>query len=174
MKKLLAFGFDDDKKNLIKNSAEKFEIEARFLMTDDLGNSLGYLLGHKGFAAEKEKVSKIEGLELIYFSDFDRDLLKTFLLDLKGKGLIISHKAVETKTNVNWTLYHLLRQIEKERILLIKFNKLGTLVKKGQDKLREGYNKDLEKLIEEALELRKPPLKEEVLNRIISELEKIL
>lgn len=152
-KKILVYGIDD-KRDIIKKVSNDFEIEAIFLDEKDLSQKIGYLMGLPEFTREEEEELK-EDLDFFIFSDFDREILKNFLVELNKLNALVPHKAVMTNTNKDWTLFYLIDHIKEEHEMVQKFRLLGTLVKKVKDIIDSGNDdENLKYAFEEALKLR--------------------
>ena len=175
-KKLIYLGFSEEEKRILTELCKDFEIKARELKKEDYNEKIGYLLGIDNFK-HNEDINKndFSQIQFALFSDFDRDYMKRFLLELKERGLVISHKAVQTQKNIDWTLSYLLKHIEDERRLLIKFKNLGILVKKAQNLIEEDESKkDLKILLDRAYSLQNQVIDEKKLDKIREELSKYL
>lgn len=175
-KKLIYMGIAESDEFLLKKISKKYKIQALGLSKDDYDKKIGTLLGLNDFDNSKESNNcDIEEIQFILFTDFDRNIMKNFLLDLKKEGLIISHKAVQTQTNINWTLSYLLNHLSRERRLLIKFKNLGFYIshlRKIIDESNEDEN--LKILLNKALTFRNKKIEEKEIDNIIGEIEKYL
>lgn len=177
MKKLvLAYGFDENKCREIQSSAEKFDIDVKILTTEDLEQKIGYLMEIPGYGREEKEKDLDSSTEFMIFSDFDRQVLRDFVMDLKEKKVATPHKSVLTETNRDWKLYDLILHIEEEHRTMMKFNQLGRLVKKAQEQWKSdnSQDKNLQDAIEDCLEVPNQEITEELLDEKISKLTSLL
>lgn len=152
-KKILVYGIDD-KRDVISEISKNFDIEVKFLDESDLSQKLGYLFGIDGFEKEANE-NLTEDLDFFIFSDFDRELLREYLIELNKKNVLVPHKAVLTDTNKNWTLFYLMDHIKDEHEMVGKFRELGALVKRADVLIKENpEDLDLKFAFNEAMKLR--------------------
>ena len=170
MKKILLYGLDSEKTKITEGVASEFGIELNKINKENLEEKVGKLF--------EEDLSKNEGLEaeeeLMVFSDMDREELRDFLLGLKGKGVMVDHKCVLTKTNAEWTFGFLMGHIADEHRVVTKFRELGGLVKIALDRLEDDRDDQLMDLVEKAIENKNRELDEEKLDSAIKELREKL
>ncbi|WP_235860765.1 DUF3783 domain-containing protein [Peptoniphilus porci] len=121
---------------------------------------------------------KNESLEdenkLMVFSNFDRNILRYFLIALKNEGVMVDNKCVLTETNSDWTFEFLMEHIADEHRVVMKFKELGKLVKMSLDKLEKEEDDELRDLVERAIENKNRELDEEKLDSAIEELKEKL
>lgn len=167
MKKILLYGLDSEKTKITEEVASEFGIELNKINKENLEEKVGKLF--------EEDLSKNEVLEaeekLMVLSDMDREELRDFLLGLKGKGVMVDHKCVLTKTNAEWTFGFLMGHIADEHRVVTKFRELGGLVKFALDKLEKEADQDLKKLVDRAMENRDRELDEERIDKDIRDLK---
>lgn len=167
MKKILLYGLDSEKTKITEEVASEFGIELNKINKDNLEEKVGKLF--------EEDLRKNEGLEaeekLMVFSDMDREELRDFLLGLKGKGVMVDHKCVLTKTNAEWTFGFLMGHIADEHRVVTKFRELGGLVKIALDKLEKEADQELKGLVDRAMENRDRELDEERIDKDIRDLK---
>lgn len=162
MKKVLVYGLNKERSKIVEKIAKEFGIDLRFLTNDDLNEKVGDLFIGDGSNIEEDK------RELLIFSDFDRIILREFLLKLKSNGVVVNHKCVLTDTNKDWTLDYLIGHIEDEHRMVMKFRKIGGYVQVAQKNLEETKDLKLKMLVEEAMSLRNKELDEALLDKSIA------
>lgn len=168
MEKVLAYGLNEERAEILKNSAKNFGIDFRILSDKDLDEKVGDLF------QESDSSEAKGGNEFLIFSDFDRKKLRDFLLELKKNGVVINHKCVLTKTNSEWTLRYLINHIKDEHRMVSKFRTIGGYIQVAQKKLEENNDLKLRILIDEAYKLKTMELDEERLDKVIGDFKKIL
>ncbi len=168
MEKVLAYGLDIDRANILNNSAKDFGIDVKILSDKDLDEKVGDLF------QDSSSNEPQGGSEFLIFSDFDRNKLRDFLIDLKKNGIVVNHKCVLTKTNSEWTLRYLINHIKDEHRMVSKFRTIGGYVQVAQRKLEETGDLKLKSLIDEAYKLRTEELDEERLDRLIVDFKRVL
>ena len=95
-------------------------LQAKQLKTSDLNMQVGVLAGMKGLKPvnvhAEEKAPAIFCMpEVIIFAGVSQKTLDEFLFSYKNLGLApIKLKAVTTPKNVEWTLYHMIRELAEE------------------------------------------------------------
>lgn len=111
---------DEKKKIQLEVLCMGMALRTKQLRASDLNEQVGALAGLKGMrpidigAAEKAPVIFCIP-EVIIFSGVSGKALDEFLLSYKNAGLTPTKlKAVITPKNVEWTLYHLIRELAEE------------------------------------------------------------
>lgn len=169
-KRILLYGFEDNSERTksIYNIAKDFNIETKKVEKEDLNSKVGYLIGLKGFEKNLEEFKgQAPDTEFILFSDFDREVIRDFILALKNQGISINHKSVITVTTKDWDFIYLIEHIIDEHETVLLFNKLGLLVKKAQDKLKEDNDEKLKEAFDFAISVKDlaDPSKEDIIKR---------
>lgn len=154
-KKLLIYGFENDPErcNKICRIADKYNIKVENIMSEDIENKVGYLMGIYGYEKVAEKSDNKIDIQFMLFSDFDREILAKFLTDLRNEGITVPYKSVITETTKDWRFSYLLDHIQEEHRVMTKFNELGKYVKKAMEILQEEKNEELEFAVKSAMEL---------------------
>lgn len=167
MKKILLYGLDSEKTKITEKVAEKFEIQINKINKENLEEKVGEL-----FNLDLRENNPVEDEnKLMVFSDFDRNILRDFLIALKNEGVMLDNKCVLTKTNREWTFGFLMGHIADEHRVVMKFRELGGLVKMALDKLDKEMDPELMDLVDRAIENKNKELDEERLDKDIKDLK---
>lgn len=134
-KKILLYGFkDDDRLAEIKKSAADLEIDIKKIDESDLKKTIGELMDLGNFEASQVYEGQEVDTEFILFSDFDREVLQKFVLDLRDKKISVPHKSVLTEHNKTWQLGYLVDHIMEEHQVMQVFSKLKALMAQAKEK----------------------------------------
>lgn len=112
---------DEKKKIQIEVLGMSMSIATKQLKPSDLNTQVGVLAGLKNIKpldwSQEEKTPAIFCMpEIILFSGMADKKLDEFLVSYRKVGLTPTKlKAILTPQNVNWTLYHLIRELSSER-----------------------------------------------------------
>ena len=170
MKKILLYGLETEKTKITENVASEFGIEINKVAKEDMNKKVGEL-----FDLDLRENSPLEDEnKLMVFSDFDRNILRDFLIALKKEGIMVDNKCVLTETNANWTFAFLMGHIADEHRVVTKFRELGGLVKIALDRLENDKDDELIDLVERAIENKNKELDEEKLDSAIKDLREKL
>lgn len=170
MKKILLYGLDSEKTKITEKVAEKFEIQINKINKENLEEKVGEL-----FNLDLRENNPVEDEnKLMVFSDFDRNILRDFLMALKNEGVMLDNKCVLTKTNREWTFDFLMGHIADEHRVVMKFRELGGLVKMALDKLDKEMDPELMDIVERAIENKNRELDEEKIDADIRDLKEKL
>lgn len=170
MKKILLYGLDSEKTKITEKVAEKFEIQINKINKENLEEKVGEL-----FNLDLRENNPVEDEnKLMVFSDFDRNILRDFLMALKNEGVMLDNKCVLTKTNREWTFGFLMGHIADEHRVVMKFRELGGLVKMALDKLDKEMDPKLMDIVERAIENKNRELDEEKIDADIRDLKEKL
>lgn len=170
MKKILLYGLDSEKTKITEKVAEKFEIQINKINKENLEEKVGEL-----FNLDLRENNPVEDEnKLMVFSDFDRNILRDFLIALKNEGIMLDNKCVLTKTNREWTFGFLMSHIADEHRVVMKFRELGGLVKMALDKLDKEMDPKLMDIVERAIENKNRELDEEKIDADIRDLKEKL
>ena len=167
MKKILLYGLDSEKTKITEKVAKEFDIELNKINKENLEEKVGNLF-EKNL---KENNSVEDENKLMVFSDFDRNILRDFLIALKNEGVMVDNKCVLTKTNAEWTFAFLMGHIADEHRAVMKFRELGGLVRIALDKLEREMDPELMDLVDRAIENKNRELDEERLDKDIKDLK---
>lgn len=170
MKKILLYGLEEEKTKITEKVASEFGIEINKVAKEDMEKKVGEL-----FELDLRENSPVEDEnKLMVFSDFDRNILRDFLIALKKEGVMLDNKCVLTETNANWTFAFLMGHIRDEHRVVMKFRELGGLVKIALDRLESDKDDELMDLLERAIENKNKELNEEKLDSAIKDLREKL
>ncbi|WP_019138488.1 DUF3783 domain-containing protein [Peptoniphilus timonensis] len=167
MKKILLYGLDSEKTKITEKVAKEFDIELNKINKENLEEKVGNLFEEN----LKENNSVEDENKLMVFSDFDRNILRDFLIALKNEGVMVDNKCVLTKTNAEWTFGFLMGHIADEHRAVMKFRELGGLVRIALDKLEREMDPELMDLVDRAIENKNKELDEERLDKDIKDLK---
>ena len=118
---ILYYVQDEKKKIQMEVLGMSMAIATKQLKPSDLNTQVGVLVGLKNIAppdwSREEKTPALFCMpEFILFSGITDKGLDEFLFSYKKVGLAPTKlKAVVTPRNINWTLYHLIRELSAER-----------------------------------------------------------
>ncbi len=128
-KKILLYGFEGNRFENIKNLATEYDFEITYADEKDLNKRIGEIFTVK-YTEEEDKIYNGENVEteFILFSDFDRNLLRKFLTDLRIREILVDHKSVITKHTVNWELGYLISHIIDEHQVVTAAEELNALM----------------------------------------------
>lgn len=118
--KVLYYVQDENKRIQLEVLCMGMSLQAKRLKTSDLNMQVGVLAGMKGIKPlnvdAEEKAPAIFCMpEVIIFAGVPDNVLDEFLASYKNIGLTpIKLKAVATPRNVEWTLYHMVRELAQE------------------------------------------------------------
>ena len=105
----------DESKDKIKEIAKKFQITTKTISREMIGESMGHLIGRKGFGAAKTKTEDPAMNEpMIVMDGLQGNALNAFLRALQEAGLFIPLKAIITPINLSWSFCKLYHAIEEE------------------------------------------------------------
>ena len=119
---ILYYVQDEKKKIQMEVLGMSMSLTTKQLKPSDLNAQVGVLAGLKDIAppdlSQEEKVPAIFCMpEIIIFSGIPDKKLDEFLFSYRKVGLTPTKlKAVTTPKNVNWTLYHLIRELSSESV----------------------------------------------------------
>ncbi|WP_036729577.1 DUF3783 domain-containing protein [Peptoniphilus mikwangii] len=158
-KRMLVYGFDVQSERFLKliEIANNLGIETETVKYDDIDKKVGILMGVEVDDTEyNSSCDEIGEIEFLLFSDFEREVLGKFAFEIKQEGIIIPHKAVITPTSKNWSFRYLISHIKDEHKIVNKYNELGRLIKKAQEKFEKenNNNNNLKEEIDFALSIR--------------------
>lgn len=111
---------DENKRIQLEVLCMGMVLQSKQLKASDLNEQVGVLAGMKGVkTSEMQAAERAPAIfcmpEVIIFSGVSNKTLDEFLLSYKKLGLApIKLKAVTTPKNVEWTLYHMIRELAEE------------------------------------------------------------
>ena len=111
---------DENKRIQLEVLCMGMALRSKQLKASDLNERVGVLAGSRTTKAydaqEQEKAPALFCMpEVIIFSGVSNAILDEFLRSYKNLGLMpMKLKAVTTPKNVEWTLYHMLRELAEE------------------------------------------------------------
>ena len=108
----------DESKDKIKEIAKKYQITTKTISREMIGETMGHLIGRKGFGAAKTKTEDTTMTEpMLVMDGLQGNSLNVFLKALQEAGLFVSLKAIITPINLSWSfckLYHAIKEEDKE------------------------------------------------------------
>lgn len=139
---------DEKKKIQMEVLGMSMSIATKQLKPSDLNTQVGVLAGLKNIKpldwSQEEKTPAIFCMPaIILFSGMADKKLDEFLVSYRKVGLTPTKlKAILTPQNVNWTLYHLIRELSSERTQIEAWQTEGAAWKGFQRQKRKGSNRD--------------------------------
>ncbi len=136
---ILYYVQDENKKIQMEVLGMSMTFATKQLKPSDLNTRVGTLAGLKGIAppdlSGEEKAPVLFCMpEIIIFSGIADKKLDEFLFSYKKIGLTPTDlKAVVTPKNINWTLYHLIRELSSERAQIERTVKRLSAAKKEKE-----------------------------------------
>ncbi len=104
----------DERTNMVKSVLVRMGVRIKNAGAEDVGQTVGYLLGRKGFD-KREDPEKPELEEpLLLLDGFNNKRLDILLRELKKAKIELPYKAVVTETNLGWLFYMLYDELKKE------------------------------------------------------------
>lgn len=107
----------EEAKEPIKEIAKKFHIQTKTISREMVGESMGYLIGRKGFSAAKTKPEDQDMDEpMLVMDGLQGKALNGFLNALREADMFVPLKAIITPINLSWQfckLYHAIREEDR-------------------------------------------------------------
>lgn len=145
---ILIYGIEGDRLEILSEVASDHGFGLRPIMDYELDMKVSEVLASEAKDyGDLGQENGIDDFEYMLFANIHDQDLYTFLDDIKGKGVYIAHKAVLTKTNVNWTLRFLINENREEHKVMTVYGQLGQAMKVAQGLLEETGDKKLEDLM---------------------------
>ena len=108
----------DESKDKIKEIAKKYQITTKTISREMIGETMGHLIGRKGFGAAKTKTEDMTMTEpMLVMDGLQGNSLNVFLKALQEAGLFVPLKAIITPINLSCSfckLYHAIEVEDKE------------------------------------------------------------
>ncbi len=105
----------DESKDKIKEIAKKFQIQTKTISREMIGETMGHLIGRKGFGAAKMKIEDAEmNQPMLVMDGLQGNSLNAFLRALQEAGIFVPLKAIITPINLSWQFCKLYHAIEEE------------------------------------------------------------
>lgn len=120
MEQLLCYFPDrsDPMLSAVRRAALPLKLRLRTAAPEQTGQKLGFLLGRKGFEAQTGDVPGLPD-PILVLDGFTGARMDALLRSLAKAGVPRTvFKAAVTATNVDWTLYALWQELQKERAAL--------------------------------------------------------
>lgn len=107
----------EESKEQIKEVAKKFQIQTKTISREMIGETMGHLVGRKGFGATKSKVEDETMTEpMLVMDGLQGNVLNSFLKALQEANQFVQLKAIITPINLSWQfnkLYHAIAEEDK-------------------------------------------------------------
>ncbi|MDO5142141.1 MAG: DUF3783 domain-containing protein [Eubacteriales bacterium] len=81
---------------------------------DQVGQTVGYLLGRKGFAAREAPEAPALDAPMLVLDGLTDKRLEILLREMKRQGVSVPYKAVVTETNLGWIFHQLYDELVRE------------------------------------------------------------
>ncbi len=174
-KKILLYGFEGSRFENIKNLAKEYDFEIVLADERDLNKRVGEIFDLDYIEGDKIYKGEDVETEFILFSDFDRNILRNFLTDLRSGEITVNHKSVVTKHTVNWDLGYLIAHIIDEHQVVAAAEELNALMRQAKEYLNEEDNEEIQEAVNYALTLnQKTDVKLEDIQDRIKKFEELL
>lgn len=107
----------EESREQIKEIAKKFQIQTKTISREMIGETMGHLVGRKGFGATKSKVEDDTMTEpMLVMDGLQGNVLNSFLKALQEANQFVQLKAIITPINLSWQfnkLYHAISEEDK-------------------------------------------------------------
>lgn len=105
----------DESKEKIKEIAKKHRIQTKTISREMIGETMGHLVGRKGFGASKQMIEDETMTEpMLVLDGLQGKSLNEFLNALQQADLFIQLKAIITPINLSWRFDKLYHAIQEE------------------------------------------------------------
>ena len=105
----------EESKEQIKEVAKKFQIQTKTISQEMIGETMGHLVGRKGFGATKNKVEDETMTEpMLVMDGLQGNVLNSFLKALQEANQFVQLKAIITPINLSWQFNKLYQAISEE------------------------------------------------------------
>ena len=81
---------------------------------DAVGQTIGYLLGRKGFDARENPEAPTLAGPMLVLEGFTDKRLEILLREMKKHGVFVPYKAIVTETNIGWIFHQLYEELARE------------------------------------------------------------
>lgn len=105
---------------LLKSILVRMGARIKNIAPEDTNQTLGYLLGRKGFDVSEETEVSALAERMLVLDGFTDKRLDILLREMRQNAVSIPYKAIVTETNLNWRLCDLYKELEAEREALSK------------------------------------------------------
>ncbi|MDO5027183.1 MAG: DUF3783 domain-containing protein [Tissierellia bacterium] len=148
---ILIYGIKGERLEILERVASDHKFGLRPIRDYELDLKVSEILENKERDfGDLGEIKGIEDFEYMLFANIHDQELYNFLEDIKGQGVYIAHKAVLTKTNVNWTLRYLINENKEEHVVMTLYGQLIKAMKVARGLLEETKDQELEGLMERA------------------------
>lgn len=112
---LLTYQLSPKKQAELEQIIQQFELQCKPIDQSDLSQTVGYLAGVPGYdKAEHTTAKHTCESEFILFCGLSKEQMNRVLKRMREQKLFVALKAVVTPHNRDWTLHHLLIELENE------------------------------------------------------------
>lgn len=152
-KKLLIYGIKGERLDGFERISFSYGYEIREIKDFELDFKVKDLLANTSnerpndFVFDDEFGQDFEYMLLVNIHDEE---LYNFLEELKANGIYIPHKAVLTKTNINWPLRHLMKENMEEHKVMSVYGQLRRILPVGHSLVEKTDDKLLKEILVEA------------------------
>lgn len=99
---------------LLKSILVRMGARIKNVAPDAVGQTIGYLLGRKGFDARENPESPALSEPMLVLDGFTDKRLEILLREMKKNGVSVPYKAVVTETNLGWIFHQLYDELVRE------------------------------------------------------------
>lgn len=100
--------------DMLKSLLVRMGVRIRSVGRAQTGQTVGCLLGRKGFAARENAEAPALAEPLLLLDGFSDKRLEILLREMKRAGVSVPYKAVVTETNLGWLLAQLYDELAAE------------------------------------------------------------
>ena len=97
----------------LKTILVRMGVRIKNVEADSAGQTIGCLLGRKGFATTEEQ-AQAPSAPLLVLDGFTEKRLEILLREMKAHGVFVPYKAIVTEHNIGWTLSALFAELVRE------------------------------------------------------------
>ncbi len=109
-----------EQSTLLKSILVRMGARIKNVAPEDTNQTIGYLLGRKGFDASEETETPVLAERMLVLDGFSDKRLDILLREMRQNGVSIPYKAIVTETNLNWPLCQLYQELAAEHEALSK------------------------------------------------------
>ncbi|WP_283674974.1 DUF3783 domain-containing protein [Butyricicoccus sp. Marseille-Q5471] len=99
---------------LLKSILVRMGARIKNVAADQVGQTVGCLLGRKGYDARENAESPALEQPMLVLDGFTDKRLELLLLEMKKTGVTVPYKAVVTESNLGWLLHQLYEELRAE------------------------------------------------------------
>ena len=98
----------------LKPILERMGVRIKNVTPDAVGQTVGCLLGRKGFDARENPEAPALGQPMLVMDGFTDKRLEILLREMRSAGVSVPYKAVVTENNLGWLFHQLFDELAAE------------------------------------------------------------